>query len=364
MFNIEYSADGRRKVRWVIAHFPLELFIRAAKAFEQELEKLVPGQFDLEIHTPASYYEKYSHLFTEEEMKDLRTTTPSIKGLENSRKISGNKSVNADLVTETKTFKDITARWTRHFEALKAGKFEMTQTQVNIVGSHLHEPLHAIDLPFLFRDHDHVSRTLDGEVGDTLFEEMADSTGVRGLGYTYSGGYRIVGSTEEIRSLDELNDKKFITFTMPSNKLFGFAGVEHISRHQATASDIGDISEAGGAIETTYLRFEGKNVLKTNHSIFMTTILTSNGFFDTLTLEQQEAFKIAAKNVAKIERAWSIEDAKKYEDEAKERGVTIVDISEDDKLRLRKAAVSLYRSLNEFGIDQSLVNKIVEIGKK
>jgi TRAP-type C4-dicarboxylate transport system substrate-binding protein len=355
---VKNPENGRRTIRWVIAHFPLELFVRAAKAFEQELEKLVPGQFELEIHTPGSYFSKYSHLFTEEELELFRQTTPHIKGLENPYRTTKNKSVYA-----LDSFNAIKPRWAKHFEALKAGKFEMTQTQINIVANHVYENLSAIDLPFLFRDHDHVSKVLDGEIGDRLCEEMSEATGVKGLGYTYSGGYRIVGSTEEIRSLDELSEKKFITFTSPSSKLFGMAGVNHIGRPAITATDIGDMNEEGGAIETTYLRFEGKNVLKTNHSIFMTQILTSNDFFDTLTPEQQEAFKIAAKNVAKIERIWSVEDAKKYEDEAKDRGVNIVEISEDDKLRLRKAAVGVYRQLHTMSIDPELVKEIMDLGK-
>ena len=355
---VKNPENGRRTVRWVIAHFPLELFVRAAKAFEQELEKLVPGQFELEIHTPSSYYQKYSHLFTEEELELFRQTTPQIKGLENPLRTTKNK--NLQTVSD---FKSIKPRWALHFDALKAGKFEMTQTQINIVASHVYSNMCAIDLPFLFRDHDHVSRVLDGEIGDRLSKEMAESTGVHGLGYTYSGGYRIVGSTDEIRSLDELNQKKFVTFTAPSGKLFGMAGVNHIGRPSVTANDIGDMNEEGGAIETTYLRFEGKNVLKTNHSMFMTQILTSNGFFDTLTPEQQEAFTIAAKNVAKIERVWSVEDAKKYEDEAKDRGVNIVDISDEDKLRLRKAAIGVYRQLHTMSIDPELVKEIVELGQ-
>ena len=354
MSNVE-----RRKVRWVIAHFPVELFVRTAKAFTDELEKLCPNQFDIEILTLGEYMSRYSELYSEEEMKFWKTTTPTIRGLENSY-----RTIASTDVKELDTFAKIEKRWQVFFEAMKNGKFEMSQTQVSIVGTHLHTNFHTIDLPFLFTGHDHVSKALDGAIGDRLCAEVGDATGVRGLGFTYSGGYRIIGSTDGITSLKDLSDKKFITATHTSNLLFKKIGIEHLTRKSATADDIGDMAEQGGALETTYLRFEGKNILKTNHSMFMTSILTSDAFLNTLTAEQQEAFKIAAKRVAKIERVWSVEDAKKYEDEAVSRGVTIVDISDEDKALLKKSARQIYQAstLDHAGIDKETVHEIIKLG--
>lgn len=360
--STEITSSGRRKVRWIIAHFPLELFVRAAKAFAVELEKLCPGQFEIEIHTVGSYKKNYGYLFNEQEMESLGLKSPSIPGLEETSRTSTGPNANHNSVD---TFVGIKPFWSTLFQAMKEQKFEMSQTQVNIVGSHLDTNFHAIDLPYLFKDHDHVSRALDNGIGDRLSEQVAERTGLRALGYTYSGGYRIVGSTDGVTSLSDLESKKFITFTAPSTKLFEFAGVNHISRFRATADDVADMSEEGGAIETTYLRFGGKNVLKTNHSMFMTSILTSDAFLATLTEEQREAFKESARRVAKIERVWSVEDAAKYERQAQERGVTIVPISEEDEQRLRQAAEKVYDAalLEKIGIDASLVEEIISIGK-
>jgi TRAP-type C4-dicarboxylate transport system substrate-binding protein len=108
-------------------------------------------------------------------------------------------------------------------------------------------------------------------------------------------------------------------------------------------ADIGEIAKNGSAVETTYLRFSGSNILKTNHSMFLTTILTGSKFFDSLSEKQQTAFKIAAKIVAKMERQCSLEDADKYEKDAKSNGVEIVDISDHDKEKLRSAAPIQYK---------------------
>lgn len=354
------SSIGRKKIRWVIAHFPLELFVRTAKVFADELEKLCPNQFSVEIHTIGTYLGKYKDLYTAEQLAKLKQTTPEIPGLEEPF-----NTVNKDSVKAVDAFPDINEMWAVLFDALKDGKFELSQTQVSIVGSHLYKNFHAIDLPYLWKSHDHVTKALDGDIGDRLCAEIGDTTGVRGLGFTYSGGYRIIGSTDGITSLEDLSSKKFVTATATSNMLFGGAGIDHLPRYKSSAQDVADMAEHGGAIETTYLRFGGKNVLKTEHSVFMTSILASDKFLETLTEEQREAFKIAAKRVAKIERIWSIEDAKKYEDQAKERGVNIVDISEEDRQKLKEASQYCYKpeSLTKVGIDSSLVNEIIEIGK-
>jgi C4-dicarboxylate-binding protein DctP len=240
----------------------------------------------------------------------------------------------------------------------------MSQTQVNIVGTYLKSDYNALDLPYLFNDHDHVTRVLDGHIGDKLGAGLAESHGIRGLGFTYSGGYRVIGANKEITKLTDLNDLTFLTTTGPSKFLFDEIGVAPLDKAEAGPSDHGDIQQDGGAIETTYLRFTGKHVLKTDHSIFMTTILTGTKFFDSLTPAQQDAFTTAAKTVAKIERIWSVEDADKYEKQAQENGITIVELSDEDKARLRHASKQSYKQLMKMKINPQIVDAILRDGKK
>lgn len=41
---------SKQKIRWLITHEPQELFIRAARCFEQKLDAKLPGKFELETH--------------------------------------------------------------------------------------------------------------------------------------------------------------------------------------------------------------------------------------------------------------------------------------------------------------------------
>lgn len=340
----------RRVIRWLIAHYPAYLFIRTAKKFSEELEKLCPGQFTIEIHTVDSYVDKYK------ELDEMKLGQPNIAGLE-------------DLATgerekyQVTVPREIQTKWDILFNALREGKFELSQTQINIIGSHLHPNFGAIDLPFLFNDHDHVSRVLDNEIGDELCEELAKDTDVRALGFTYSGGYRVIGASHEIKDLTGLADTKLLATTNPSYILFKELGSPTVGRGKADINDLGDIAERG-AVETTYLRFTGKHVLKTDHSMFMTSILTGTKFWDSLTPEQQQAFKVVAKIVAKAERNWSVEDAGKYEAEAKSKGITITELSSDDRAKLQKAAKASYALLDKMNINSDLVSRIIAQGNK
>ena len=340
----------RRKIRWLIAHFPANLFIRTAKAFRDELDKLLPGQFTVEIFTLDSFAQHFNH-------KEFKLVPPNIDGLEVTV-----EEGNGRKKDQVGTYKELASKWEALFNGLSECQFELSQTQVSIVGQHLHPNFNAIDLPFLWDSHDHVTRVLDGQIGDELCKELADNTEIRGLGFTYSGGYRVIGTSDKITNLSELAQTKLLTSTHPTTALFQEAGSAPILKGAAALSDFGDVSANGGAVETTYLRFTGKNVLKTDHSMFMTTILTSSKFWDTLTKEQQEAFMIAAKKVATIERQWSVDDAEKYEADAESKGITITELSSEDRVKLREAAKASYNLLDKMNINASLVDRIIAQG--
>ena len=242
------------------------------------------------------------------------------------------------------------------FNALRDGEFEISQTQVGLVGGFLDRNYHAIDLPFLFNGHDHVSKVLDGEIGDSMGENLASHSGVRGLAFTYSGGYRVIGAKKGITALSDLSSLKLVTNTAHSNQLFNNVGAKTLVKDKATIEDVADLNkDENGAIETTYLRFAGKNVLKTQHSMFTTTILTGNKFWNTLTIEQQAAFKKIAKVVAKEERKWSLQDAAAYEANAKANGVTITEINKTDLSKLQESAKKVYSNLNKIGLNKECV---------
>lgn len=301
-----------RKIRWLIAHEPQHLFVRTAKAFSDELNKHCAGELEVEILTYSDYKKIYG------EISDLEILDAG--------------STDADVN------KGIDAFW----KALFDSQVEMSQIQVGVVGM-LHPDFHALDLPFMFDDHDHVSEVLEGPLGQQMCATLGQKSGVTGLGFTYSGGYRVIGSDQPIASIEDLEGLRVVT----QNNLTLGTTIESMGGKAITISprlwgkqDV--LNNGADAVETTYLRFHGKHVLKTQHSMFMTTILISNKFWETLTEQQQVAFRTAALVASRMEREWSVADGEKFEQDAVENGITIVDISEEDRLKLKKKSQLTY----------------------
>lgn len=324
-----------RKIRWLIAHQPEELFVRTARAFSQELAQRCGDELQVEILTPPTYAEKYGEI-------------PGIETLE----YRDQDSLNQDGLSGFET--GIAAYW----KSFTDGAFEMSQMQVARVGQ-IHEDFKLFDLPYLFNDHDHVSRVVDGDIGREICEHMSKNTAIKGLAFTYSGGYRVIGSNNPIDSIEDLQKLKVvvenrITLGMAMEDL----GIETVvlspslwKKHDPVGTGQAD------AVETTYLRFDGRCILKTNHSMFMTTILVTNAFWATLTEHQQQSFQEAARAAAAIERAWALEDAAEYEAKAKERGIRIVDISDEDAALLKRKSQMVYVKTND-RFTKGLVHRI------
>lgn len=319
-----------RNIKWLIAHRPEYLFFRTAEAFSHELEKLCPGEFKIEILTPTDYYTKYK------DIEEFSWRPAATYGIE-----ERTDDLPQDFPYKYVEWSDIKKKWTAMFDALREDKFQMSQTQVTIIGGNLHSDFSVLDLPFLFQDHDHVSKVLDNEIGDELCEKLVEKN-IQGLAFTYSGGYRIIGSNQHIADVDSLKNIDIVT-TPNTKAFFTELGASASARTEMKISEIGESAGKGSAVETTYLRFSGSHILKTNHSMFLTTILTGGKFFNTLTEKQKAAFKRAAKIVAKMERKWSLEDAEKYENDAKSKGIEITEIDQKDKEKLINAAPFQYK---------------------
>ena len=300
-----------RKIRWLIAHQPQELFVRTARAFSEELHKICGDELEIEILT----YPDYKKLYGE------------IKNLE----ILDEKDVPID--TAIKSF----------WDALYKSDIEMSQIQVGQVGE-LYKDFKALDLPFIFDDHDHVKTVLEGEVGQELCNKLGENSGVTGLAFTYSGGYRVIGSNSPINSIEDLEGLNIVVqdpITLGTTIESMGGNAINIAPALWNKYDVLNNGVAD-AVETTYLRFNGKHILKTNHSMFMTTIVISNKFWKTLSESQQAAFRQAALIASRREREWSVEDAETFEQNAIKNGVNIVSISDDDQAQLKKKSQLTY----------------------
>lgn len=199
---------------------------------------------------------------------------------------------------------------------------------------------------------------MEGPVGRELCESLSQRSGLRGLAFTYSGGYRIIGSGKPISSLEALKGASVRVNGNPVN----YITMKTIGAVPKTTNEAGfgyDMIAEGSldAAESTYLRFKGKHVLKTQHSMFMTTIAVSKKFWNELDAETQELFNQAAVKAAAIERQWSIEDCEKFERDCAVNGVEIHELTAAERAEFEALTKSVYDDVDEL-FSPNFVNRL------
>ena len=65
-----------KKVNWLIAHKPVNLFIRTAKAFAKEIYEVTKGEYEIVIHEKESEEKTCSSFSVEQAFGAITMTTP------------------------------------------------------------------------------------------------------------------------------------------------------------------------------------------------------------------------------------------------------------------------------------------------
>ena len=291
-----------KKIRWVIAHEPIDLFLRAAERFSAEVTAKTNGAISIEVLSLTDYANKYN---------------------------GGKKVTKHDLL-----------------DLMEAGEVEMSQMYTTWLGE-FNEDMFVLDMPFLFRDHEHAANVLDGEIGQYLMKGLAEKSAVRGLAFTYSGGYRCIPADKAIATVEALKGLKVRTSRSPvAIDTFLAVGADPV--HTVELEEMNEAAQAGviNAGESTFVRvlplkqdeaFEYVN--DTAHSLFLTSIIVSREFWKTLDAETQQVLQDAALSSAKIERAESLVDVSAVKEEL---GSRVVEMSAEEQGKFKAATDFLY----------------------
>lgn len=291
-----------QKLTWVLAHEPYDLFVRAAEAFSKEVSEKTNGAFEIEILGLSEYNEKYG-----------------------------------EQVTDRYSLLD----------ALEAGeKIQLSQMYTTTLGQ-LSEDMYVLDLPFIFADHDHAARVLDGEVGQELFAKLAEKSNVQGLAFTYSGGFRIVPATEVVEKLEDLRGLRVRTGSPVAKATFEAIGAEPVAMTiEDLANGLAEGTVAAG--ESTYPRIYGmgqaevaKSIVHTEHSLFLTSLIINKQLWNSFDTATQQIFADAALSAARVERQESIDDIALTQARAVEEGIKVVSLSAEDVAKFKAATASV-----------------------
>ena len=307
-------------VKWVIAHEPIGLFLKVADRFAKEVNEKTNGMFNIEVLSLSDYAAKYNN---------------------------GKKITKYDLM-----------------DLINSGAIEMSHIYTTWLADY-NKDLHALDLPFIFRDHDHADAILEGEIGAELLAGVSEKSNIKAMAFTYSGGYRVVPANFEADTVDSWKGQIVRTSRSPvaveTFKLLGAEPKEHIALEDMNEyADRGEIA----AGESTYVRIfpldqykSFKVVNDTAHSLFLTSIIINQDFFAQFSPEVQEIMADAAFTSARIERRESVADIPNILAECEEKGVKVVRMSSEETDKFKAVTSAVYDKFADY-FTPGLVKKI------
>ena len=318
--NKQFKENKMKNIKWVLAHEPIELFIRAAKVFADEVNAKAPAELNIEVMTLSEYSQKYNNgvVVTKHELIDL----------------------------------------------LDSDKIQMSQTYTTSLG-HYNQDFFALDLPFLFKDHNHASRVFEGAIGEMLLNSL-ETTGknIKGLAFTYSGGFRMMAGNGAIRQIEDLRGMRVRTSHSPvAIDTFKAVGAEPVPMELEELND-GLVQADVTVGESTYPRVYAlgqdkvsKVINHTEHSLFLTSILINSKFWNSLSSDLQTIVADAAQVAARHERTISIDDVAATQARAEADGIEIIRMSETEQARFADATKIVYNKYQDY-FTADLVNNI------
>lgn len=308
-----------RTIRWVLAHEPYDLFLRAAQKFSAEVQERTQGAIVIEVMGLSDYVEKYN----------------------------GGQALDRYKIREL----------------VDSGMIEMSQMYTTTLGL-VDSDMFVLDMPFIFRDHEHAARVLDGEIGQELMQGLADRSNIQGLAFTYSGGFRAIIGNRVIESLEDIAGQRVRVAHCPvAEDTMRALGAEPVVMPiENLAAGLGAGAVDSG--ESTYPRIYsmGQNetarvINHTEHSLFLTTIIMNKGLWHSLTVEQQQIFQAAALAAAHIERAESLDDIVVTQQRAIDDGIKVNWLTAEQQHEFKRATATVYDKYENY-FSRDLIKRI------
>lgn len=308
-----------KKIRWVLAHEPYDLFLRAAEKFSAEVTQKTAGAVEIEVLSLTEFCRLY------------------------------NNGVQIHRYDLQKMVND--------------GTIEMSQMYTTTLG-HIDHNMFVMDLPFLFRDHEHAARVLDGEIGHELMASLAAKSNIKGLAFTYSGGFRAIVGNSVIDCVEDFKGMRVRVARSPvAEDTFHAVGAVPVPmpvENLANAIAAGDVDSG----ESTYPRIYsmGQNrvstvINHTEHSLFLTTIIMNKALWDSLDVGTQQIFAEAAISAAQIERQESLDDIGITQQRAIQDGILVTQMSNKTIEQFKSAVAPVYEKYQDT-FDNNLIDRI------
>ena len=244
---------------------------------------------------------------------------------------------NAKIATEDQVAKDV-----------KFGRVDLTRVSLSAL-SEVTKELEVLQLPYLYRDSEHMWKVLDGDIDKEFLTKM-DKDGIIGLAWNDGGSRSFYNSKREIKSLEDMKDLKIrVQESLLMEDLVKTLGADPVPMPYGEIPEALKAGKLDGA-ENSWPSYESQNHYKyakyytlDEHSRIPEIMIISKRTLDRLSPTDQHVIRMCAIEAAKYERElW----AKREADSKKkvvDAGTVVTELSEAEKAKFVEAVQPIYQ---------------------
>ncbi|NBH76100.1 TRAP transporter substrate-binding protein [Rodentibacter pneumotropicus] len=250
--------------------------------------------------------------------------------------------------------------------AVRGGTIDLEMSgSPNFTG--LEPKLNVIDIPFIFKDRQHVYKVLDGEIGQGLLKDL-EAQGLKGLAFWDVGFRAFSNSKHPINKPEDVKGLKIRTNQNPMYiQAFSLLGGNPVPMplselYTALETRAVDAQEHPIGIFWSVKLYEVQKYLSlTNHGYTPLIVVMNKAKFDSLSPELQQAILDSAKEAGQYQRDLNVQNEKDIVEKLRKAGIEVIDKVDNAPFKAVIEADVRKSFIEKHGDD--LVNKIDELAQ-
>jgi TRAP-type C4-dicarboxylate transport system substrate-binding protein len=389
--SISHAETSTKKpivLKWMIAHDPNNYFIEMAKYLKSRVEKETNGEVQVKIVDNLNL--NYSRYFKMSNARDVNLDILSEEILQMFSKHQVPQISYKNLAQMMKT--SITPvvflnRLYSYFLMLE-GKIDMAQGYTYFLAKVANPEYHALELPYVFDNYDHINNFFNSDVAKNLLTSTAEEFGFRGLAFTFSGGllqtlslknndmsYRNHWSTKRFRHTDSIVRDEYIKYL---GGIFVDSSVKKLNSLINTdfkksdsdrldwgpvyliKNEVVDVEEINLPDVEKFLSMKFKknkkikeakqdlyqlSLSETQHTLLSTVFMINEKTYQKLSPKQREILQSAAIDAATMERKLTLNRYEAAKKVLRKKDFKIYTITDNNKLLYRRELKPFYDNI-------------------
>lgn len=214
--------------------------------------------------------------------------------------------------------------------AVRGGTIDLEMSgSPNFTG--LEPKLNVIDIPFIFKDRQHVYKVLDGEIGQGLLKDL-EAQGLKGLAFWDVGFRAFSNSKHPVNTPEDIKGLKVRTNQNPMYiQAFSLLGGNPVPMplselYTALETRAVDAQEHPIGIFWSVKLYEvQKHLSLTNHGYTPLIVVMNKAKFDSFSPELQQAILDSAKEAGQYQRDLNVQNEKDIVEKLRKAGIQVIE---------------------------------------